>query len=197
MLNETNVQATESAAASKTAAAAAASKTAAAASKTAAAASKTAAAASKTSAAASKTAAAGKRDSAELLAIVNQALAVFSMNAKDSAILTICALYEADNATRTTIERIASSAKYKRNYDKYRSTLIAIFDFARVDAKSFNAIFAGTDSSTVDGLPDYSNAAKKIWKLAESWINLQSSDGYLFMQAAQTANAERDNHVKK
>ena len=191
MLNETNVQATESAAASKTAAAAAASKTAAAASKTAAAASKTSAAASKTAAAA------GKRDSAELLAIVNQALAVFSMNAKDSAILTICALYEADNATRTTIERIASSAKYKRNYDKYRSTLIAIFDFARVDAKSFNAIFAGTDSSTVDGLPDYSNAAKKIWKLAESWINLQSSDGYLFMQAAQTANAERDNHVKK
>ena len=150
-------------------------------------------------AAASKTAAPAndKRDSAELLAIVNQALAVFSMNAKESAIVTICALYEADATTRATIERIASSAKYKRNYDKYRATLITIFDFARVDAKSFNAIFAGTDSSTVDGLPDYSNAAKKVWKLAESWINLQSNDGYLFMNAVQSANAERDKAAKK
>ena len=137
------------------------------------------------------------RDSAELLAIVNQALAVFSMNAKESAIVTICALYEADATTRATIERVASSAKYKRNYDKYRATLITIFDFARVDAKSFNAIFAGTDSSTVDGLPDYSNAAKKVWKLAESWINLQSNDGYLFMNAVQSANAERDKAAKK
>ena len=168
-----------------------------------------------TPAAASKTAAASKpskpsnptdtktasnpsnRDSAELLAIVNQALAVFSMNAKESAIVTICALYEADTPTRTTIERIASSAKYKRNYDKYRATLITIFDFARIDSKAFNAIFAGTELTTLDGLPDYSAAAKKVWKLAESWINLQSNDGYMFMQAVQAANAERDKAAKK
>ena len=179
MLNETNVQTTESTptAASKP--------------------SKTSKPSKPSNPNANTTDTINKRDSAELLTIVNQALAVFSMNAKDSAIVTICALYEADTTTRATIERIASSAKYKRNYDKYRSTLIAIFDFARVDSKAFNAIFAGTEMTTIDGLPDYSAAAKKVWKIAESWINLQSNDGFLFMNAVQAANTARDKAAKK